>query len=57
MFAAALAQASIGAIALAAGIVPAYNSAFEILGITAFYAAPFIGSALLFRQAAHREHP
>jgi hypothetical protein len=52
MFATALAQALIGVIALAAGMVPAYNSAFEILGITAFFAALFIGSALLFREAA-----
>ncbi len=49
MFATALAQALIGVIALTAGIVPAYNSAFEILGISAFFGALFIGSALLFR--------
>jgi hypothetical protein len=54
MFATALAQASIGVVALAAGMVPAFNSAFEILGITGFFAALFVGSALLFREAARR---
>ena len=53
MYATALAQASIGVIALAAGMVPAYNSAFEILGITGFFAALFLTSALLFREATH----
>ena len=52
MFATALAQALVGVTALIAGIVPAHNSAFEILAITAFFAALFIGSALLFREAA-----
>jgi hypothetical protein len=53
MFAAAFAVLSIGLIALVAGIVPAYNSAFEILGLTGFFAVLFGGSALLFREAAH----
>lgn len=57
MFATALAQASVGVIALVAGMVPTYNSAFEILGITGFFAVLFVGSALLFREAARREHP
>jgi hypothetical protein len=52
MFAAALAQALIGVYALHAGIVPAHNSAFEILAITGFFAALFVGAGLLFRQAA-----
>jgi hypothetical protein len=52
MYATALAQTSIGVVALAAGMVPAYNSAFEILGITGFFAALFVASALLFREAA-----
>lgn len=52
MFATALALASAGVIALVAGIVPAHNSAFEILGITGFFVALFAGSALLFREAA-----
>lgn len=52
MFATALALVSVSVIALVAGIVPAYNSAFEILGITGFYITLFVGSALLFREAA-----
>ncbi len=57
MFAMALAQALVAMIALIAGIVPAYNSAFEILGITGFYVALFVGSALLFRRAAREQTP
>lgn len=52
MFVTALALASAGVIALVAGMVPAYNSAFEILGITGFFVVLFVGSALLFREAA-----
>lgn len=54
MLATALVQASIAVIALVAGIVPAFNSAFEILGINGFFVVLFAGSALLFREAAHR---
>lgn len=57
MLATALATASVGVIALIAGIVPAYNSAFEILGLTGFFVALFVGSALLFRQAAREQPP
>ncbi len=57
MFATALAQALVAVIALIAGIVPAYNSAFEVLGITGFYVALFVGSALLFRHAARGRTP
>ncbi len=57
MFAMALAQALVAVIALIAGIVPAYNSAFEVLGITGFYVALFVGSALLFRHAARGRTP
>lgn len=52
MVAAASAQALIGGIALIAGMVPAHNSAFEILGITGFFVALWVGSAGLFRKAA-----
>jgi hypothetical protein len=51
MFATALALTLVGVTALMAGVVPAHNSAFEILGITGFFAAMFVGSALLFRKA------
>jgi hypothetical protein len=57
MFATALAQALVAGIALIAGIVPAYNSAFEVLGITGFYVALFVGSALLFRHAGRGRTP
>jgi len=57
LFATALAQALVAVIALFAGIVPAYNSAFEVLGITGFYVALFVGSALLFRHAARERTP
>lgn len=52
MFASALAVAVIAGGALIAGIIPAYNSAFEILGLTGFFAVLFVGSALLFQQSA-----
>lgn len=54
MFATALALASAGVIVLAAGMVAEYNSAFEILAITGFFGALFVGSALLFRQSARQ---
>ena len=57
MMATALAQASVAVIALVAGIVPAYNSAFEVLGITGFYVALFVGSALSFRHAGRGRTP
>lgn len=53
MLATALAQAAVGTGALIAGMVPAHNSAFEILGLTGFFVALFAGSAGLFRRAAH----
>lgn len=52
MFAMAAAQASTAAVALLAGWVPAYNPAFEILGINGMFAALFVGSGLLFLRAA-----
>lgn len=57
MFAVAAAQASTAPVALLAGMVPAYNSAFEILGINGMFAALFLGSALLFRRAAREPAP
>jgi hypothetical protein len=55
MLATALAQALVTMIALISGIVPAHNSASEIVGINGFFVALFIGSALLFREAARRQ--
>ncbi|HEX5929439.1 MAG TPA: hypothetical protein VFY48_08600 [Solirubrobacterales bacterium] len=51
----ALAQALVGAVALAAGKhEAAISSVFEILGLTGMFMALFLGSAWLFRQAARR---
>jgi hypothetical protein len=55
MFTTALSVALIAVIALIAGVVPAFNSAFEVLGIAAFFVVLFVGSALLFRDAARGE--
>jgi hypothetical protein len=55
MAATALALASVAGLALAAGIVPAHNSAAEVVGIAGFFVALFAGSALLFRDAARGE--
>lgn len=52
MGATALALVLSGATAWVSGSVPAFNSAFEIAGLTGFFAALFVGSALLFREAA-----
>lgn len=54
MFTAALTEVSIAGIALIAGIVPAFNSVFEILGLAGFFGVMFVGSALLFREAARQ---
>lgn len=54
LFATALAQVAVGTGALIAGMVPAHNSALEILGLTGFFVALFAGSAGSFRRAAHR---
>lgn len=56
LVATAVAHATFAAIALLAGMVPAYNPAFEILGITGMFVALWLGSAWLFRRAA-RETP
>jgi len=57
LIAAAVAQALVAGIALAAGMVPAYNSAYEILGINGIFVVLFVGSAGLFRKAAHEQCP
>ena len=55
MFATALAQALVAVIALIAGMVPAYNSTIEILGINGFFVALWVGSAWLFRNAGRAQ--
>ncbi|HSM09632.1 MAG TPA: hypothetical protein VLA33_11560 [Gemmatimonadota bacterium] len=54
MFTAALAEVAIVVIALIAGLVPAFNSAFEVLGIAGFFGMMFVGSGLLFHEAARQ---
>ncbi len=44
----------IAVITLIGGLMPAYNSAAEILGINAMFAGLFVVSALLFRHAGRR---
>jgi len=54
MVATALAQALVGMVALAMGIVPAHNSPFQILGLAILFSAPFAISASFFRKAAQQ---
>lgn len=51
MFATAATVGIVNVAALIAGIVPPVNSAFEVLGLTAFFVVLLVGSALLFREA------
>lgn len=58
LFATALAQALAGVIALAAGLgSEGANWPWDILGLTGFFVALFVGSALLFREAAWKQPP
>lgn len=52
LLAMALAQALVGAIALIAGLGHPYSGPLEILGLTGFFVALFVGSAWLFQHAA-----
>ena len=56
LFATALAQALVCVIALIIGLGSPWSPPAEILALNGFFAALFVGSALLFRYAA-REHP
>lgn len=57
LFAMASAQAFIGLIAVIGGLIPPYNSAAEIIGITGLFVLLFTLSALLFQQAARKSGP
>jgi hypothetical protein len=57
LFAAALAQAVVAAIALIAGMQSPVSPAIEILGLNGFFAALWLGSAWLFRKAARKQAP
>ena len=52
LFATALAQMLVAAIALSAGLGSPWSGPLEILLLNGFFAALFVGSALLFREAA-----
>jgi hypothetical protein len=47
----AMTQALITVMVQLAGLVPSYNSVFEILGLNSFFIAMFTSSAVLFRYA------
>ncbi len=54
LLATALAQALVAVIALVAGLGSRWSGSLEILGLNGFFVALFVGSAWLFRRAAHR---
>lgn len=56
LFATALAQVLVAAIALIAGLGYPASSPLEILILNGFFAALFVGSALLFRGAARERN-
>jgi hypothetical protein len=57
LFATALAQASVAAIALVFGLGLPWSPPLEILWLNGFFAALFVGSALLFRHAGREQPP
>jgi len=57
LFATALAQASVAAIALVFGLGLPWSPPVEILGLNGFFVSLFVGSALLFRYAAREQTP
>lgn len=54
MLATAFATIAVGGFALAIGVVPAYNTPLEILGINAMFAGLYAGSAFLFHTASRQ---
>ena len=52
LFAMALAQATIGVIAIVTGLGRPHSGPLELLLLNAFFVALFVGSACLFRRAA-----
>ena len=53
LFATALAQTSVAVIALIAGLGHPYSGPLELSLLNGFFVALFVGSAWLFRRAAH----
>jgi hypothetical protein len=57
LFATAFAQMLVAVIALVGGLGAPYSGPLEIVTINGFFVALFVGSAVLFREAArHRPH-
>ena len=54
LLATALAQASVAAVALAAGLGYPWSGPLELSALNGFFVALFVGSAWLFHRAAHR---
>ena len=57
LFATAVAQASVAAVALSFGLGAPASGPLEILALNGFFVALFAGSALLFRYAAREQAP
>lgn len=57
LFATALAQTLVAVIVLIFGLGLPWSPPVEILGLTGFFVALFVGSALLFRHAAREQPP
>jgi hypothetical protein len=53
LFATALAQTSVAGIALGAGLGYPWSGPLELIALNGFFIALFVGSAWLFRRAAH----
>ncbi|MEM8601062.1 MAG: hypothetical protein AAGF99_14175 [Bacteroidota bacterium] len=53
----ALVQASIGLVAVVAGLGRPYSGVLELLGLTGFFVVLFLTAAWLFRHAAHSIDP
>jgi hypothetical protein len=57
LFAMALAQAFVAAIAVLAGLGSQWEGLAQILGVSGLFVALFVGSALLFRYAGREQNP
>lgn len=55
LFATAVAQAVVAIIALSAGLGEPWSGPLELSALNGFFVTLFIGSALLFRRAAHAQ--
>ena len=57
LVATALAHGLVAAVALVFGLGAPVTGPLQVLALNAFFAAPFLGSALLFRRAARAQPP